>query len=76
MKTDHEKGGIIPRHGDGIASKREWVLVVVELVEAGELVSDCDAIAPFSIPTEFDRIFAFDWLTVGVSEVSVIRAEL
>jgi hypothetical protein len=50
-----------------------WLLVVVELFEAGELVTAPEAIAPFSIVTEFDRVFAFHWLTGRVSEIPVIR---
>jgi hypothetical protein len=50
-----------------------WLLVVVELFEAGELVSAPDSIAPFSLATEFDRVFAFNWLSGRVSEIPVIR---
>jgi len=52
-----------------------WLLVVVELFEAGELVSAPDSIAPFSIATEFDRVFAFNWLSGLVSEIPVVRGE-
>jgi hypothetical protein len=52
-----------------------WLLVVVELAEAGELVSVSDPIAPFAIRTEFDCVFAFNWLTGRVSEIAVIQPE-
>ena len=52
-----------------------WLLVVVELAEAGELVSVSDPIAPFAIRREFDCVFAFNWLTGRVSEIAVIQPE-
>lgn len=52
-----------------------WLLVVVELFEAGELVSARDSIAPFTLPTQFDRVFAFNWLSGLVSEIPVMRGE-
>ncbi len=52
-----------------------WLVVVVELFEAGELVSAPDSIAPFAIATEFDRVFAFNWLSGLVSEIPVMRGE-
>jgi hypothetical protein len=71
---------VVSRKGEKIKSYRSavptvWLFVVVELAEAGELVSAPDPIAPFPIRTEFDRVFAFNWLTGGVSEILVIRAE-
>jgi hypothetical protein len=50
-----------------------WLLVELELFEAGELVSARDAIAPFAIPTRFDRVFAFNWLSGLVCEIPVMR---
>ncbi len=52
-----------------------WLLVVVELFEAGELVSAPDAIAPYTIATEFDRVFALNWLSGRVSEIPVMPRE-
>lgn len=52
-----------------------WLLVVVELFEAGELVNIADSMAPFSVRTDFDRVFAFHWLTGRVCEIPVIRSE-
>jgi hypothetical protein len=49
--------------------------LVVVVAEARELISVSDPIAPFAIRTEFDRDFAFNWLSGGVSEVPVIRSE-
>ena len=49
-------------------------VVVVELFEAGELVSAAEAIAPFSIETEFDRVFALNSVSGSVSEIPVIRS--
>jgi hypothetical protein len=70
--------GVVARKAKKIASYRSavptvWLLVVVELVQAGELVSAPDPIASFSIATEFDRVFAFNWLAGRVSEIPVIR---
>ena len=48
-----------------------WRLIVVELFEAGELLSTSDPIAPFSVATTFDRVFAFHWLSGRVSESPV-----
>ena len=48
-------------------------MVVVELFEAGELVSAAEATSPFSIETGFDRVFAFNSLSGSVSEIPVIR---
>jgi hypothetical protein len=52
-----------------------WLLVVVELFEAGELVNIADTMAPFYVRTDFDRVFAFHWLTGRVCEIPVIRSE-
>jgi hypothetical protein len=71
---------VVSRKGEKIRSYRSavstvWLLVVVELVEAGEVISANDPIATFPIRTEFDRVFAFNWLTGGISEILVIRPE-
>jgi len=50
-----------------------WLVVVFELFEAGEIVSAAEPTAPFSIATDFDRVFAFHWLTGRVSEIPVNR---
>jgi hypothetical protein len=46
-----------------------WLLIVIELFEAGELFIAPDPIAPFSVATAFDRVFVLHWLSVRVSEI-------
>jgi hypothetical protein len=48
-----------------------WLLIVVELFELGDFLSTSNPIAPFSIATAFDRVFAFHWQTGLVSEIAV-----
>jgi hypothetical protein len=72
---------IVSRKDKKVASYRSqvptvWLLVVVELFEAGELVSTDEPSSPYSITTAFDRIFAFHWLTARVSEIPVARRKL
>lgn len=50
-----------------------WLLIVVELFEAGEIVSVPIPTPPLSITTDFDRVFALNWLSGIVSEIPVIR---
>jgi hypothetical protein len=52
-----------------------WLVVVVELFEAGEIVSTPEPVAPFSITTAFDRVFAFHWLSGRVAEIAILRGE-
>jgi hypothetical protein len=52
-----------------------WLVVVVELFEAGEIVSAPDPVSPSSITTAFDRVFAFHWLTGHISEIRILRGE-
>jgi hypothetical protein len=67
---------VVSRKENKIASYRSavptvWLLIVVELFEAGELLGAPDPIASFSIATAFDRVFAFHRLTGRVSEIPV-----
>ncbi len=48
-----------------------WLLVIVEMFEAGELVTAAAAVTPFTVATAFDRVFAFHWLSGRVAEVPV-----
>ena len=48
-----------------------WLLVIVKMFEAGELVTAADDITPFTVATAFDRVFALNWLTGRVAEVPV-----
>jgi hypothetical protein len=68
--------GVVSRKEKKIHSYRSavpavWLLIVVELFEAGELLSTSGPIAPFSVATAFDRVFAFHWLSGRVSEIPV-----
>jgi hypothetical protein len=65
---------VVSRKENKIASYRSavptvWLLIVVELFEAGELLGAPDPIAPFSVATAFDRVFVFHWLSGRVSEI-------
>ena len=50
-----------------------WLLIIVELFEAGAIVSVPIPTAPLSITTNFDRVFALNWISGKVSEIPIIR---
>lgn len=75
---ESDLSGVLARKETKISAYRSvvsevWLLIVVELIEAGEIVSVPIPTAPLSITTKFDRVFALNWLSGAVSEIAVIR---
>ena len=53
-----------------------WLLIVVELFEAGEIVRATIEVERFAVATQFDRVFALYSLRGDVQEISTIRETL
>jgi hypothetical protein len=56
-------------------SSKVWLLVIVENIEAGELISAEPSTMPFSVRSDFNRVYALNSISGKVSQIEVVHSQ-